>query len=215
MAKPIAFYFDFTSPYSYLASEKIDAIAEKYGRQVQWRPVLLGAIFKALGTVSLVKQPGMADYSARDFARSARFMDVPYVQPDNFPVSTVAAARAYYWLHGQDCALARRFAHAVFRAYFAEGRDISDVAVVLELGLKVGVTEGNPRGTDGMKCPEWGTALESGMQDPAIKERLRVENEAVLALGAFGAPWIIVDGEPFWGADRLPQIERWLEADGF
>ncbi|MDP2171186.1 MAG: 2-hydroxychromene-2-carboxylate isomerase [Rhodocyclaceae bacterium] len=207
MAKPIAFYFDFTSPYSYLASEKIDAIAEKYGRQVQWRPVLLGAIFKALGTVSLVKQPGMADYSARDFARSARFMDVPYVQPDNFPVSTVAAARAYYWLHGQDCALARRFAHAVFRAYFAEGRDISDVAVVLELGLKVGA--------GGMKCPEWGTALESGMQDPAIKERLRVENEAVLALGAFGAPWIIVDGEPFWGADRLPQIERWLEADGF
>lgn len=200
MAEPIAFYFDFTSPYSYLASEKIDAIAEKYGRQVQWRPVLLGAIFKALGTVSLVKQPGMADYSARDFARSARFMDVPYVQPDTFPVSTVAAARAYYWLHGQDCALARRFAHAVFRAYFAAGRDISDVAVVLELGTKVGAD---------------GTALEAGMQDPAIKDRLRVENETVLALGAFGAPWMIVDGEPFWGADRLPQLERWLEKGGF
>jgi 2-hydroxychromene-2-carboxylate isomerase len=200
MAEPIAFYFDFTSPYSYLASEKIDAIAEKYGRQVQWRPVLLGAIFKALGTVSLVKQPGMADYGARDFARSARFMDVPYAQPANFPVSTVAPARAYYWLHGQDCALARRFAHEVFRAYFAAGRDISDVAVVLELAAKVGAG---------------GTALESGMQDPAIKERLRVENETVLALGAFGAPWIIVDGEPFWGADRLPQLERWLEKGGF
>ncbi|MHB1359696.1 MAG: DsbA family protein [Rhodocyclaceae bacterium] len=207
MAEPIEFYFDFTSPYSYLASEKIDAIAEKYGRQVQWRPVLLGAIFKALGTVALVKQPGMAAYSERDFTRSARFLDVPYVHPANFPASTVAAARAYYWLHRQDCALARRFAHAVFRAYFAEGRDISDVAVVLELGTKVGA--------DGMKCPEWGTALEAGMQDPAIKDRLRVENETVLARGAFGAPWIIVDGEPFWGADRLPQLERWLEKGGF
>ncbi|MBA3033922.1 MAG: 2-hydroxychromene-2-carboxylate isomerase [Gammaproteobacteria bacterium] len=197
---PIEFYFDFTSPYSYLASEKIDAIAEKYGRQVQWRPVLLGAIFKALGTVSLVKQPGMADYSERDFSRSARFLDVPYVQPGSFPVSTVAAARAYYWLHGQDCALARRFAHEVFRAYFAAGRDISDAAVVLELATKVSADA---------------TAVAAGMQDAAIKERLRVENETVLALGAFGAPWIIVDGEPFWGADRLPQVERWLEKGGF
>ncbi|MDP1652240.1 MAG: 2-hydroxychromene-2-carboxylate isomerase [Rhodocyclaceae bacterium] len=203
MAEPLLFYFDFTSPYSYLASEKIDALAEKFGRQVQWRPVLLGAIFKAHGTVSLVKQPGMADYSVRDFARSARFLGVPYAHPANFPVSTVAPARAYYWLHGQDCALARSFAHAVFRAYFVDGRDISDAAVVLELAAKVGADETAL------------AALAAGMSVPAIKERLRAETEAALAHGVFGAPWIVVDGEPFWGADRLPQIERWLETGGY
>ncbi len=200
MVDSILFYFDFTSPYSYLASEKIDALAEQYGRKVQWRPILLGGVFKALGTVSLVKQPGQADYSVKDFARSARFLGLPYAQPAEFPVSTVAPARAWYWLHGQDCALARRFAHEVFRAYFVDGLNIADAAVVLELAQKVGAD---------------GTALEQGMSDPAIKDRLRAETDAAVAAGVFGAPWIVVDGEPFWGADRLPQIERWLETGGY
>jgi 2-hydroxychromene-2-carboxylate isomerase len=200
LAERIDFYFDFTSPYSYLASAAIDDLAAKYGRQVKWRPVLLGAIFKALGTVSLVKQPAMADYSVRDFARSARFLGVPYTHPAMFPVSTVAPARAYYWLHGQDCGMARRFAHDAFRAYFAEGRDISDIAVVKELAAAAGADL---------------AAVETGMQDPAIKDRLRAETDKALAIGAFGAPWIVVDGEAFWGADRLPQVERWLETGGF
>ncbi len=200
MAEPVLFYFDFTSPYSYLASERIDALAEKYGRKVQWRPILLGGVFKALGTVSLVKQPGQAAYSVKDFARSARYYGIPYVQPATFPILTVAPSRAYYWLHGQDCGMARRFAHEIFRAYFAEGRDIADTTVVLELAAKVGADK---------------TALEAGMGDPAIKDRLRAETDAAVAAGVFGAPWIVVDGEPFWGADRLPQIEQWLERGGF
>ena len=197
---PITFYFDFTSPYSYLASEKIDDLAARFGRKVQWRPILLGGVFKALGTVALVRQPGQADYSVRDFARSARFYDIPYRQPETFPVSTVAASRAYYWLHGQDCAMARAFAHETFRAYFARGGEIADTAAVLALAAKVGADA---------------TALEAGMNDPAVKERLRAETDGAVAAGVFGAPWVIVDGEPFWGADRLPQIERWLENRGF
>jgi 2-hydroxychromene-2-carboxylate isomerase len=200
MAAPLTFHFDFSSPYSYLASEKIDALAARFGRQVQWRPVLLGAICKTLGTVTLIHQPGQAAYSVHDFVRSARFLDVPYAHPQNFPVSTVAPARAYYWLHGQDCALARRFAHAVFRAYFVDGRDIADAAVVLELAGNLGADR---------------TVLEAGMNDPAIKERLRAETDAAVAQGIFGVPWIVVDNEPFWGADRLPQIERWLANQGF
>lgn len=200
MSEPIVFYFDLTSPYSYLASELIDDLAARHGRVVQWRPVLLGAIFKALGTVSLVKQPGMERYAVNDFVRSARFLGVPYAQPAEFPVSTVAPARAYYWLHGQDCALARKFAHEVFRAYFVEGRNIADADVVLALVEKTGADR---------------TATATGMNEPAIKDRLRAETDAAIAAGAFGAPWIIADGEPFWGADRLPQLERWLETGGF
>lgn len=200
MAAPLLFYFDFSSPYSYLASEKIDALAERFGRQVQWRPILLGAIVKSLGTVTLTSQPGQAEYSIRDFARSARFLGIPYAHPAVFPISTVAAARAWYWLHGQDCALARRFAHEIFRAYFVAGKDVSAMPAVLELAAKVGAG---------------GTALEAGMNDPAIKERLRAETEAALAAGVFGVPWIVVDNEAFWGADRLPQIEHWLANQGF
>lgn len=200
MAEPIDFYFDFSSPYSYLASEKIDALAERFERKVRWHPVLLGVIFKGLGTMPLTRQPGMHDYSLRDFARSARFLDVPFRMPMRFPVATVAAARAYYWLHDRDCVLARQFAHAVFHAYFADGHDISESASVLHIAAGLGV-EPMP--------------LSSALEDSTIKERLRQATEAAIALHMFGAPWIVVDGEPFWGADRLPQVEKWLASGGF
>lgn len=197
---PLLFIFDFVSPYSYLVSEKIDDIAARHGRKVMWRPVLLGAICKALGTVTLMQQTDKADYSVRDFARSARFLGVPYVQPAKFPISSVASARVYYWLHGQDCERARAFAHRVFRAYFTEGRDISDAAVALDLAVAAGAER---------------AATEAGMQEPAVKERLRAETDAAVTRGVFGAPWIVVDNEPFWGADRLPQIEKWLASGGY
>lgn len=200
MAEPIDFYFDFSSPYSYLASEKIDALAERFDREVRWHPILLGVIFKGLGTMPLTRQPGMHDYALRDFARSARFLNLPFRMPMRFPVATVAAARAYYWLHDRDAALARQFAHVVFRNYFVEGHDISESASVLHMAAGLGVEP---------------VPLSSALEDPAIKERLRQETEAAIALGMFGAPWIVVDGEAFWGADRLPQIERWLESGGF
>ncbi len=200
MAEPIDFYFDFSSPYSYLASEKIDALAGRFDREVRWHPILLGVIFKGLGTLPLVRQPGMHDYSLRDIVRSARFLDVPFRMPMRFPVATVAAARAYYWLHDRDEALARQFAHAVFRAYFAEGHDISEPSSVLHMAALLGVEP---------------APLSSALEEPAIKERLRKETDAAIALGMFGAPWIVVDGEPFWGADRLLQVERWLERGGF
>lgn len=200
MAEPIEFRFDFASPYSYLVAEKIDALAERFARKVLWRPVLLGAIFKHLGSVPITRQPGMHDYSLRDFARSAAFLDVPFRMPMRFPVATQSAARAYYWLHDQDCNLARRFAHAVFRAYFAEGHEIADPPAVLHIAAALGVDP---------------TALSTAIEDPAIKDRLRQETDAAIAMGMFGAPWITVDGEPFWGADHLPQVERWLETGGF
>ena len=200
MAEPIDFYFDFSSPYSYLASEGIDALAERFGRSVRWRPILLGIVFQHLGTQSLVKQPGQGDYAPHDMARSARFLGIPFRLPSRFPAATQQAARAYYWLHGQDCALARRFAHAVFRAYYVDDLDISAPATVLDLaaGLGVGREE-----------------LAAALATPELKERLKQETNDAIARGVFGAPWIVVDDEPFWGADRLPQVERWLASGGF
>jgi 2-hydroxychromene-2-carboxylate isomerase len=197
---PLEFYFDFTSPYSYLASEKIDALAARFGRKVKWRPILLGAIFKTTGAAPLISVPLKGDYSRRDFARSARFMGLPAMLPEKFPLATQAAARAYYWLHENDCALARRFAQSVFRAIFVDGRDASSPEVLLDLATRLGI--------DSVACA-------AAMNDEKYKQRLKDEVDRALAKGVFGGPMIFCDGEPFMGADRLPQLERWLETGGF
>lgn len=200
MADPIDFYFDFSSPYGYLASERIDELAARFGRQVRWRPILLGVVFKTTGAAPLTSVPLKGEYSRHDFSRSARFLDLPYQHPENFPLHTVHAARAYYWLHDADCSRARRFAHAVFRAYFTQGRDISDLATVLEIAAEHGADRDR---------------LATALAGTALKERLKAECDAALARGVFGSPYVIVDGEPFFGVDRLPHIERWLTSGAF
>jgi 2-hydroxychromene-2-carboxylate isomerase len=162
--------------------------------------MLLGVVFQKTGQPLLVNVPLKGEYSLRDFARSARYFNVPFKFPAKFPMSTVSAARAYYWLHGQDCQKARDFARAVFRAYWVDGRDISDLAVVQDIAAGLGID---------------GTALAAGIATPEIKERLKVETDTALAKGMCGAPYFVVDNEPFWGADRLPQIEKWLQTGGF
>jgi len=200
MAEPITFYFDFSSPYAYLASELIDDLAKKYERKVQWRPIMLGATFQKTGLPLLLTIPLKGEYSKRDILRSARYYSVPFNFPDKFPLATQIAARAYYWLHGEDCGKAREFAHAVFRAYWIDGRDISELTVVQEIGAALGIAN---------------DALSTATAKPEIKERLKTETDGAIAKGMFGAPYFIVDGEPFWGADRLPQIEHWLKTGGF
>jgi 2-hydroxychromene-2-carboxylate isomerase len=207
---PIDFWFDFSSPYAYLLSEKIDELAARFGRKVRWHPILLGAVFKATGSAPLTLQfPAKAEYSLKDFARSARFMGIAYRQPDAFPLPTQYAARAYYWLHGQDCALARRFAHAVFRALFVDNRDVSQQERVLEIAAALGVDRAP------QEVPLGGRNLENALQAPEIKARLKEEVDAAIAQGIFGSPWVVIDGEAFFGADRLPQIEHWLASGGF
>jgi 2-hydroxychromene-2-carboxylate isomerase len=197
----IDFWFDFSSPYGYLMAEKIDAVAAKHGRKVKWHPMLLGVIFQATGSrppADGVSSKG--NYMVSDFARSARYMGIPYNPPSRFPLPTQNAARAFYWLHGQDCALARRFALAVYRAFFVDDLDISAPETVLEIAAKMGVDR---------------NSLAAALQSPEIKARLKDECDAALKAGVFGSPHVIIDGEPFFGADRLPQIERWLETGGF
>lgn len=201
MADPIDFYFDFSSPYAYLISERIDELAARHERKVHWHPILLGIIFKATGSAPLTLQnPAKAAYSLVDFERSARFMGIPYRHPSQFPLATQAAARSYYWLHGQDCGLARRFAHAAFRALYVDDRDISAPDTVLDIAAGLGVDRAQ---------------LAAALQSPELKARLKNEVDQAMQVGVFGSPYVIIDGEGFFGADRLPQIEKWLETGGF
>ena len=200
MANPIDFYFDFSSPYGYLASTRIDALAAKHGRSVVWRPHLLGAEFKINDQLPLASIPLKSDYAARDLARSARLLKVPFKLPTKFPVGATAPSRAFYWLNDKDPALAKRLAQALYHAYFAEDRDISSPEVTCDVAARLEVDR---------------VELAQALNDPAVKERLRTEVDAAIARGVFGSPYIIVDGEPFWGSDRLDQVERWLETGGW
>lgn len=200
MPAPIEFWFDFSSPYGYVASELIDGVAARHGRGVNWHPILLGPIFKAVGTAPLTTLPIKGDYSRHDFARMARYHKVPFRLPDKFPVGTQVATRAFYLIADADPARARDFARRVYRAYFAEGRDVADPAVVMEIAASAGADP---------------AALAEPLKGEAIKDRARAEVEAAMKAGVFGSPYFIVDGEPFWGVDRIPMIEEWIRTGGW
>jgi 2-hydroxychromene-2-carboxylate isomerase len=195
MANPIDFYFDFSSPYGYFASEKIEDIAAKHGRAVTWRPILLGAVFKITGGQPLPTIPMKGSYAAHDLARSARLLKLPFKLPSKFPVATTASARAFYWTNDRDPALAKTLARALYRAYFAEDRDISNPEVTGNVAAKLGIDKAE---------------LTQALNDAAVKERLKTEVDAAIERGVFGSPYVVVDGEPFWGSDRLDQVDRWL-----
>ena len=198
---PIDFYFDFSSPYGYLLSERIDDLAARFGRKVRWHPILLGVVFQATGSAPLTLQsPAKGEYSLHDFERSARFAGVPLKNPDKFPIPTQNAARVFWWLADQGGDRATQWARNCLRAYFARGVDLSDPQQLRQLAEDFGI------GAD---------AAESVWNDAAWKLRLKQENEAAIAAGVFGAPFFMVDGEPFWGNDRQPQIERWLASGPF
>ena len=135
MKAPIDFYFDFSSPYGYLASQMVECLAAKYGRSVKWRPMLLGAAFKTTGAAPLPTIPLKGDYAKRDFLRSARYYGIPFRLPDPFPISTVAAARAFYGVpEDKQVPLAK----ALYKAYFADGVNIGEAENVLKVAASVG-----------------------------------------------------------------------------
>ena len=201
MAAPVEFYFDFSSPYGYLASTRIDEMVAKHGRKVEWRPFMLGAVFKLAGTAPLTSVPLKGDYSVRDFKRCARMHGVPFVMPPKFPVGTIVAARAYYWLVARAPEKARPFARAGLSAYFVHGRDISEREVVGEIAAAQGIDRDE---------------LLAGAEAAETKERVKaVTDEAINGRGVFGSPFVFVDGEPFWGSDRLDMVDRWLATGGW
>ncbi|MCW5606393.1 MAG: 2-hydroxychromene-2-carboxylate isomerase [Burkholderiales bacterium] len=200
MADPIEFYFDFSSPYGYFAATRLEALAARHGRGIVWRPILLGAVFKITGQQPLPTIPLKGSYIKQELARTARLLGVPFKLPSKFPIAGQAPSRAYYWLHDRDPVLAVKLVHALFRAYFAEDRDISNPEVTANVAAKLGLEK---------------EGLLAALNDPAVKERLKTEVEAAIERGVFGSPFFIVDREPFWGQDRMDQIERWLETGGW
>jgi len=200
MSAPIDFYFDFSSPYGYLASEQIDALGAKHGRAVMWHSIVLDAQFQPQGGMKIPAALMRTEYVRRDVERSAAYFGIPYKEPVPYPVHTEHAARAFQWLSDRNPDEARAFAHAVFRAYFVDGRNIAETAVLLEIA-------------DALKLDR--EDVSAAFSDAATKARLKAEIDLAEARGVFGSPFFIVEGEGFWGNDRLLQLERWLAQGPF
>ena len=166
-----------------------------------WRPFLLGVAFKATGAAAAALDPAEGRLRERTtFLRSARFHGVPYRHPTKFPIASVAPTRAFYWLNAKDSQRAKDLARALYAAYFLEDLDISNADIAIAIAAKCGL------GADEVR---------PGINDQAVKDATKTEVEKALAIGAFGSPYIVIDGEAFWGADRLDQIDRWLATGGF
>ena len=199
MTETIDFYFEFASPYGYLASLEVDNLAAKYGRSVNWRPFMLGAILKITNSAPMMTIPIKGDYMYRDVARCAKLMGVPLTKPDVAPMNSLAAMRVFYWLLDQDKGKAVSFAKAIYHAYWGAGRDMSPVDSVLAVVSDLGVDP---------------SAARVATQDAAVKEQLKRETQLAIDRGAFGSPFIFVDDEGYWGHDRMHHIEHHLRHGG-
>lgn len=200
MNAPIEFWFDFSSGYAYFAAHEIDGLAARHDRTVTWRPFMLGVAFKVTGSLGLSRTPMKGDYARHDWARIARLRNLPLVFHPEHPITQLPATRAFYWLERERPSHCNAFARAAFGAYFGEGRDLRDNEVVAALATPLGIDR---------------QQLLLGMTEPAIKERAKAMSDEALAKNVFGSPFFIADGEPFWGWDRLPMLERWLKTGGW
>ncbi|MDQ2778497.1 MAG: 2-hydroxychromene-2-carboxylate isomerase [Pseudomonadota bacterium] len=201
MSSPLDFYFDFSSPYSYIANEWVGALAARHDRTVRRHALLLGATFQVAELKSPVSYPLKGPYSVHDFQRSARFEGVPLQMPAPFPIATQNAARIFWWLADTAGAeAADAWAAAGLRALFTRGVALNDAEALKALAAESGID------------PQQAEAV---WNDPVWKARLKRANDEAVAAGIFGAPSFVVDGELFWGNDRKPQIERWLAQGPF
>jgi len=180
----LEFFYDFVSPYSYLASTRVEAEARKVGGSVRFRPFLLGGVFKATGNRAPLETPAKFAHMWTDLGRWARRLGVPLERPSTFPVLTILPLRAAF--AAEKAGALVPYTHALFRAYWAEGKDISNAKVLEEVAAKAGLD---------------GPALVA--EAPSYKEALVRQTQEAVDRGAFGAPTLFVGSEMFVGNDRL------------
>ena len=184
----LTFYYDFSSPYAYLGATQVERVARETGARLRWRPILVGALFNAIGTpnVPLDDFPAAKrSYMLRDLHHWAGHWGVQFRWPTRFPMRTVAPLRMIYAAEaaGGDVAA---LTHALFRAYWVEDRDIADAAVLATVGDT------------------------SQIEAPTIKAALRAATDEAIAAGVCGVPSFLARGHLFWGQDRLELVSRTL-----
>ena len=196
MARTLEFYFDYGSPYSYLADTQVEAIAQRAGATLVRKPMLLGGVFKATGNHSPAELPQKSAWSGFDMPMWARHYGVPFQRNPFFPVNTLALMRGA--AAAQIDGSFERYHPAVFKAMWVEGRNLNEMKEVASVLTSAG-----------LDAAKFGARI----QDQDVKDRLKATTEEAVARGVFGAPTCFVDKMMFFGNDRLPFVEMALKEE--
>jgi 2-hydroxychromene-2-carboxylate isomerase len=201
MPDAIDFWFALSSPSSYLASLRIDDVAGRHGRDVRWRPFDIRKALEAEGIRPNVMYPRKGAYARRDWDRTARLHEHAYRLPEPFGRSSLpAAAIAYRAEADGGPRMLKAFCRAVMAAYFTRNEAIDDVGVLIPLAAEAGLATDRAR---------------AAPDDPTMQAAVASATQTALDEGIWGAPVMVVDGEPFWGEDRIDQLDLWLARGGW
>ncbi|HRE60186.1 MAG TPA: 2-hydroxychromene-2-carboxylate isomerase [Micropepsaceae bacterium] len=198
--RQIEFFFDCSSPWTYLAFSRIEALAARTRAQINWKPILVGGVFNAVNQEVYERRanadPRKAAYNGKDMMDWALLCGVSIKWPPTiFPVRSVAAMRGAF--HALDAGRLPPYARNVFEAYWGDDRDIANPAVLEDCAVRSGLN---------------GKAFLAALDDPANKERLKATTQELIDRGGFGSPTIFVNGsDMYFGNDRLPLVEAALE----
>jgi 2-hydroxychromene-2-carboxylate isomerase len=191
--RTVAFYFDYVSPYAYLASTRVREVAARHGRRVAAIPVLFAAMLDASGARGPAEIPAKRHYMHRDLERLARELGATIEPPATHPFNPLVALRATGCV--PDAEARWRLVDAVYRAAWQRGERVEQPETVARAAAEAGLD---------------GAALLERAASAEAKAALREATDAAIAAGAFGVPTMIADGELFWGVDSLPLLERLL-----
>jgi 2-hydroxychromene-2-carboxylate isomerase len=196
-AKAVEFYFDVGSPAAYLAATQLPRLCAEAGAELVWKPMLLGGVFQATGNHSPANIPSKMRYMLTDLVRFARRYGVPFEHNPHFPVNTLLLMRGATGIQMHEPARFGAYVDAIYRAMWAEPRNLNDPAVV-------GATL-QEAGFDAPKLLALANA-----QD--VKDRLKAVTLEAVERGVFGAPTMFVGEQMFWGQDRLDFVREALAA---
>lgn len=196
MTRTLEFYFDYGSPYSYLADTQVEAIARRAGATLARKPMLLGGVFKATGNHSPAEMPQKSQWSGFDMPMWARHYGVPFQRNPFFPINTLALMRGA--AAAQIDGLFERYHPAIYKAMWVDGRNLNDINEIAEVLTAAG-----------LDAAKFGKRI----QDQDVKDRLKATTDEAVARGVFGAPTSFVDNMMFFGNDRLPFVEMALKGE--
>jgi 2-hydroxychromene-2-carboxylate isomerase len=196
MARTLEFYYDYGSPYSYLADTQVEAIAKRAGASLVRRPMLLGGVFKATGNASPMTVPLKSKWSAFDMPMWAKHYGVPFNRNPFFPVNTLALMRGA--AAAQIDGIFERYHPAIYKAMWIDGINLNDIGEVAKVLAAAGLDAAR---------------IGNRIQDQDVKDRLKATTDEAVARGVFGAPTSFVGDMMFFGNDRLPFVEMALKGD--
>lgn len=197
----LEFFFDCSSPWTYLAFDGIEALAAETGATLVWKPILVGGVFNAVNPSVYETRakpvPAKARYYGKDLRDWVQRSGLRIGTPKPFPVNSVKAMRGAYF--ALDAGRIAPYARAVFEAYWGDLRDISQDEVLADVVTRLGFDR---------------DAYLTAIASPALKERLRATTDELIARGGFGSPTLFVDGDMYFGNDRLVLVREALLAKG-